>query len=216
MHLHILGSNSCTSLSALKTSISDPGFCIKKKNILIWHIILIIFFLFFNFQKYKLSASTTPSPSEENKSFSNGFYHKNITGFEGEPSTTNGKGTPAFDNLAYASHDDDNVFKPKTDIYFDPSSLQRNQKGHLSRVESAREDNVPKKKGEKGCLILLFVLTVLGLLAGVAVIVYVQVFKGIVIPEVITLRICLEISFPKGQFPVVRMLKISIIVIKWQ
>lgn len=216
MHLHILVSNSCTSLSALKTSISDPGFCIKKK-ILIWHIILIIFFLFFfNFQKYKLSASTTPSPSEENKSFSNGFYHKNITGFEGEPSTTNGKGTPAFDNLAYASHDDDNVFKPKTDIYFDPSSLQRNQKGHLSRVESAREDNVPKKKGEKGCLILLFVLTVLGLLAGVAVIVYVQVFKGIVIPEVITLRICLEISFPKGQFPVVRMLKISIIVIKWQ
>lgn len=103
-------------------------------------------------KKYKLSASTTPSPSEENKSFSNGFYHKNITGFEGEPSTTNGKGTPAFDNLAYASHDDDNVFKPKTDIYFDPSSLQRNQKGHLSRVESAREDNVPKKERRKGML----------------------------------------------------------------
>uniref|UniRef100_K1Q8K6 Uncharacterized protein n=1 Tax=Magallana gigas TaxID=29159 RepID=K1Q8K6_MAGGI len=133
-------------------------------------------------KKYRLSSSATPSPSEENKSFSNGFYHKNITGFEGEPSTTNGKGTPAFDNLAYASHDDDNVFKPKTDIYFDPSSLQRNQKGHqkghLSRVESAREENVPDKKGEKGCLILLFVLTVLGLLAGVAVILYVQVFKA--------------------------------------
>lgn len=168
----------------------------------------VFFFLFFNFQKYRLSSSATPSPSEENKSFSNGFYHKNITGFEGEPSTTNGKGTSAFDNLAYASHDDDNVFKPKTDIYFDPSSLQRNQKGHqkghLSRVESAREENVPDKKGEKGCLILLFVLTVLGLLAGVAVILYVQVFKGILIPEVTTLRFCLEISFPKGQFPVVR------------
>lgn len=63
---------------------------------------------------------------------------------------------------------------------------------------------MPNKKGEKGCLILLFVLTVLGLLAGVAVILYVQVFKGILIPEVNTLRICLEISFPKGQFPVVR------------
>lgn len=178
-----------------------------KKN-LIQHVVLIIFFPFFNFQKYRLSSSATPSPSEENKSFSNGFYHKNITGFEGEPSTTNGKGTPAFDNLAYASHDDDNVFKPKTDIYFDPSSLQRNQKGHqkghLSRVESAREENVPEKKGEKIGLILLFVLTVLGLLAGVAVILYVQVFKGILIPEVTTLRICLEISFPKGQFPVVR------------
>lgn len=86
--------------------------------------------------------------------------------------------------------------------------MQRNQKGHqkghLSRVESAREENVPEKKGEKIGLILLFVLTVLGLLAGVAVILYVQVFKGILIPEVTTLRICLEISFPKGQFPVVR------------
>lgn len=63
---------------------------------------------------------------------------------------------------------------------------------------------MPDKKGEKGCLILLFVLTVLGLLAGVAVILYVQVFKGILIPEVTTLRFCLEIIFPKGQFPVVR------------
>lgn len=63
---------------------------------------------------------------------------------------------------------------------------------------------MPEKKGEKIGLILLFVLTVLGLLAGVAVILYVQVFKGILIPEVNTLRICLEIRFPKGQFPVVR------------
>lgn len=63
---------------------------------------------------------------------------------------------------------------------------------------------MPEKKGEKIGLILLFVLTVLGLLAGVAVILYVQVFKGILNPEVNTLRICLEISFPKGQFPVVR------------
>lgn len=63
---------------------------------------------------------------------------------------------------------------------------------------------MPDKKGEKIGLILLFVLTVLGLLAGVAVILYVQVFKGILNPEVNTLRICLEISFPKGQFPVVR------------
>lgn len=65
---------------------------------------------------------------------------------------------------------------------------------------------MPEKKGEKIGLILLFVLTVLGLLAGVAVILYVQVFKGkcLLIPEVTTLRICLEISFPKGQFPVVR------------
>lgn len=202
MHLHIWGSNSCKSSSGPNISI----LCILKKLNLACCFNNI--FSFFNFQKYRLSSSATPSPSEENKSFSNGFYHKNITGFEGEPSTTNGKGTPAFDNLAYASHDDDNVFKPKTDIYFDPSSLQRNQKGHqkghLSRVESAREENVPDKKGEKGCLILLFVLTVLGLLAGVAVILYVQVFKGILNPEVTTLRICLEISFPKGQFPVVR------------
>lgn len=63
---------------------------------------------------------------------------------------------------------------------------------------------MPDKKGEKIGLILLFVLTVLGLLAGVAVILYVQVFKGILNPEVNTLRICLEISFPKGQFPVVK------------
>lgn len=63
---------------------------------------------------------------------------------------------------------------------------------------------MPEKKGEKIGLILLFVLTVLGLLAGVAVILYVQVFKGILIPEVTMLRFCLEISFPKGQFPVVR------------
>lgn len=48
---------------------------------------------------------------------------------------------------------------------------------------------MPEKKGEKIGLILLFVLTVLGLLAGVAVILYVQVFKGILIPEVTTLRI---------------------------
>lgn len=193
MHLHIWGSNRTLQIIKWAQYLnSDPRFCILKKLNLAC-CFNNVFFLFFNFQKYRLSSSATPSPSEENKSFSNGFYHKNITGFEGEPSTTNGKGTPAFDNLAYASHDDDNVFKPKTDIYFDPSSLQRNQKGHqkghLSRVESAREENVPDKKGEKGCLILLFVLTVLGLLAGVAVILYVQVFKGILIPEVTTLRI---------------------------
>jgi hypothetical protein len=132
-------------------------------------------------QKYKLSSSSTPSPSEESKGFSNGFYQKNITTVDQQvTSTKNGAKSSAFDNLAYASHDDDNVFTPTSDIYFDPSSLQRNQKGPKSRVESARDENVPKK-GEKGCLVLLCVLTVLGLLAGIAVILYVQVFKGTVI-----------------------------------
>lgn len=82
------------------------------------------------------------------------------------------------------------MFKPKTDIFFDPSSLQRNQKGHKTRVESAREEKVPKKKGQKSCLVLLFVLTLLGLLAGAAVIVYVQFFKGkLFIPETLNFKL---------------------------
>ncbi|XP_061187050.1 uncharacterized protein LOC133195205 [Saccostrea echinata] len=129
-------------------------------------------------EKYKLSSSSTPSPSEENKGFSTGYYHKNIFTVNGYGSeVTDGKETPAFDNYAYASHEDDNVFKPKSDIYFDPSSLQRGEKGKKSRVESARDENVPKKRGEKGCLMLLCFLTFLGLLAGIAVIIYVQFFK---------------------------------------
>lgn len=60
---------------------------------------------------------------EENKSFFNGFYYKNIMGFEGELFIINGKGIFVFDNLVYVLYDDDNVFKFKIDIYFDFLSL---------------------------------------------------------------------------------------------
>lgn len=118
-------------------------------------------------QKYKISEST-PSPTDSEKT---GNYFRNLAF---RPSSTDdgssGKRVSSiqFDTGRYDPHDNDDVF-----VISHSDSSVYSQKSKQKRVESNRtsDENPTKAKTRKICFIIIFLIVILGLIAGIAVIV---------------------------------------------
>ena len=131
---------------------------------------------FFLFQKYRLSDTSTPSPSEEYKTFSPGFYRHNLAYSNDAYVLENGdklpsKKSPGVDNEGF---ENDEVFT----LTRSPPKFGERTKPRDWREESARSVEEPKQTSwDKRGLIVLGVVTVLACLVAIAVILYFKVFK---------------------------------------
>lgn len=142
---------------------------LKKKPWSIYNATSTYTFFCLYLQKYKLSHGSTPSPTDSEKA---GNYFHNIAF---RPSSTDdgssGKRVSSiqFDTGRYDPHDNDDVF-----VISHADSSVYSQKSKQKRVESNRtsEENPKKARTRKICSIIIFIIVIIGLIAGIAVIVY--------------------------------------------
>ncbi|XP_052085340.1 uncharacterized protein LOC127722981 isoform X2 [Mytilus californianus] len=134
-------------------------------------------------RKYKVSHDATPSPTDSE----NGNYYRNLAfSASSNDNVPTNRTSPL--KLNFDEDNNDDVF-----VISHADSAVYSEKSKAKRVESARtssDENTSKLKIRKICLIIIFIVIILGLIAGITVIVvfYVLNLGNIVLDSSVKLK----------------------------